>query len=324
MADPNSELSQILTTTLREQQKSMTDSVLNNNALFTKMKMNGNIRILDGGVNINEPLTYQENGNFKFYNDLEVLDVSNTDQITSATYEWKQANSNVIMSGKEQRQNAGSNRIIALAEAKVKNTMSTIENNLSIGAYSDGTGSGGKQIGGLQLLVADDPTTGTVGGINRATNPFWRNDKFAGVADGGGAVTATNIIGYMNTLYNRLGFGNQRPDLLVGDGLFFGFYQSALQSQQRFTEREGKLGAAGFRTLMYDTAEVLLENASGIPANHMYFLNTKHLSLTVHPQANMTVGNDKAAVNQDAIVIPILWMGNMTMSNARDQGVLIA
>ena len=32
-------------------------------------------------------------------------------------------------------------------------------NNISSGVYSDGTGSGGKQIGGLQLLVADDPTT---------------------------------------------------------------------------------------------------------------------------------------------------------------------
>jgi hypothetical protein len=46
-----------------------------------------------------------------------------------------------------------------------------MQNNLSADMYSDGTATSGKQIGGLQLLVADTPTTGTVGGINRAPTP---------------------------------------------------------------------------------------------------------------------------------------------------------
>jgi hypothetical protein len=32
----------------------------------------------------------------------------------------------------------------------------------------------------------------------------------------------------------------------------------------------------------------------------------------------------KTAVNQDATVIPLFWMGNMTLSNASLQGVICA
>jgi hypothetical protein len=53
-----------------------------------------------------------------------------------------------------------------------------MKNKMGAAVYADGTGSGGKEIGGLALLVPDAPTAGTVGGINRATWAFWRSQKF--------------------------------------------------------------------------------------------------------------------------------------------------
>jgi hypothetical protein len=52
-------------------------------------------------------------------------------------------------------------------------------NNISTDIYSDGTADGGRQINGLQALVAAVPTTGTVGGIDRSVtgNTFWRNQE---------------------------------------------------------------------------------------------------------------------------------------------------
>jgi hypothetical protein len=64
-----------------------------------------------------------------------------------------------------------------------------MKNKMGAAVYADGTGSAGKEIGGLALLVPDAPTVGTVGGINRATWAFWRSQKFGAVADGGGAAT---------------------------------------------------------------------------------------------------------------------------------------
>lgn len=69
----------------------------------------------------------------------------------------------VKINGLELLKNSGREKVIDLLEARIKNAEKTMLNNLSTGVYSDGTGTGGKQIGGLQLLVSD-AGTGTVGG----------------------------------------------------------------------------------------------------------------------------------------------------------------
>ena len=109
--------------------------------------------------------------------------------------------------------------------------------------------------------------------------------------------------------------------MIVQDLNHFGFYQNALQSQQRYTG-EGDLNKAGFQSLKYNNADVILENGSGIATNHTYMLNTKYIHMEAHKDANMTPGNQKDSVNQDAMVIPVLFQGNMTLSNAFLQGVL--
>ena len=54
----------------------------------------------------------------------------------------------------------------------------------------------------------------------------------------------------------------------------------------------------------------------------MYFLNTDYLAVVVHEDANMSVLDEVKPYNQDAAVIPVLWMGNLTCSNRSLQGVL--
>ncbi len=79
------------------------------------------------------------------------------------------------MTDLEMKQNAGKERIIDLLKGKFDVLETSMRNELGTQIYGDGTGNSSKDIGGLQLLVADDPTTGTVGGINRANFTFWRN-----------------------------------------------------------------------------------------------------------------------------------------------------
>jgi hypothetical protein len=66
---------------------------------------------------------------------------------------------------------------------------------------------------------------------------------------------------------------------------------------------------------------VIFDGGSGIPAAHMYFLNTDYIELVVHKDANLSVQDQMAPYNQDAAVIPILWMGNLVVTNRRLQGV---
>jgi hypothetical protein len=120
------------------------------------------------------------------------LDITPSDVITAAEYNYSQAAAMVAANGLEiDVQNTGKEQIIDLWEARIKNAQKTMKNQITFGLYSDGTAFSGKIIGGLQLLVADNPTTGTVGGINRATFPFWRNQFFRANTDGG-AVASVN------------------------------------------------------------------------------------------------------------------------------------
>lgn len=322
MAIPNSVLTEILSSTLRDYQSDFADNVTGKNALLTAMKEKGGIQIKTGGATIQRQLDYQENSTFQYYSGYETLDVSASDTLTSANYEWKQAAVNVALSGLEKRKNSGEAQIIDLVASRTRNAMATMSNNINVGLYSDGTGSAGKQIGGLQLVVADDPTTGIVGGIDAAENAFWRNVVFD-ATDAGAAASASNIVEYMNKTYNQLTRGVDKPDLIVCDQNYYNFYQQALQLIQRVYVQEGavaRMASSGFSALDYQGVPVILDN--DIPANHMYFLNTDYLFFDVHEDANFTPGEMERPINQDAMIMPILFMGNLTCSNRSLQGVL--
>jgi hypothetical protein len=323
MTIPNSTFTEIVSSTLKDYQNKFADNVTDKNALLTAMKDVGGIKLKTGGESIQQQLAYAENSTFQYYSGYETLDVSASDTLTSASYDWKQAAVNITISGLERRQNSGEAQIIDLVTSRTQVAMMTMANNINVGLYSDGTGSSGKQIGGLQLIVADDPTTGTVGGIDASTQTFWRNVAYDATTDGGAAVSASNIIKYMNTVYNQLTRGTDKPNLIVADQNYYNFYQQALQSIQRVNVNEGavaKMASSGFATLDYLSVPVVLDN--DIPPNHMYFLNTNYLEFCVHENANFTPGEMDKPINQDAMVMPILFMGNLTCSNRSLQGVL--
>ena len=321
MASPN--LSELITTTLRNRAQMFADNVTNKNSLLRKLKERGNIRLLSGGRTIVRELDYAENSTFQYYSGYEVLNTDASDVLSAAEYSWRQASVSVLINGLEERQNSGEAAVLDLLESRIKNAMRTMANNISTGVYSDGTGTSGKEIDGLQAIVADAPATGTVGGINAADFSFWQNFSFDATTDGGAAASATNIIGYMNTVYNTVIRGTDKPDLIPADLNYFGFYQDALQSQQRFTNDNAKGGAdGGFVELMYASAPVILDDGSGIATNHMYFLNTEFLSLDIHEDANFAPKGGKESFNQDATLVPVIFMGNLTCSNRERQGVL--
>lgn len=320
---PSPNLSEIVTTTLRNRTGKLADNMSDNNAILRYMKKRGTIKPVSGGRTIVQELDYADNVTYQRYSGYEVLNISPSDVFTSSEFDWKQASVAVTISGLEGSvQNTGEDAIIDLLSSRIKNAERTMQNNISSDLYSNGTASGGKQIGGLQLLVADDPTSGTVGGINRATWSFWRNQKFQATSDGGSAASAANIQRYMNTLYLRCSRGTDRPNLILADNTYYQFYWNSLQAIQRISQTE--TGEAGYQNLKFMGADVVFDGGVGgaCPANHMYMLNTDYLHWRPHVQRNMVPLEAVNSINQDAMVKFIVWAGNMTLSNAFTQGVL--
>lgn len=317
---PSPNLSEIITTTLRNRSGKLADNVSKGNALLNKLKSKGAWKPATGRSIVQE-LDYAENGTFMYYSGAEILNISSSDVLSAAEFEWKQAVAAVVVNGLEvDVQNTGKEAVIDLLDGRITNAQRTMKNNITNGMYSDGTGSSGKQIGGLQLLVADAPTTGIVGGINRANFAFWRNQVFDATSDGGGATSATTIQGYMNKLWLECSRGTDTTDLILMDSVYFAFFWASLQAIQRIYDAD--MGQLGFKSVMFNTAPVVYEDNTGMPASHAYFLNTDFIFLRYAPKRMFKPLEKVMSINQDATVQLITFAGNMTTSNASLQGVL--
>jgi len=215
MAVPN--LSEIVATTIENRSKTLADNVSKSHALLDRLEKRGKAKPADGGRRIMQEIEFAENGTFGWYSGYDTLNISPQEVFSAAEYDWKQCAVSVSISGLEELMNSGEEQFIDLLEGRIGNAERTMKNRMGAAVYGDGTADGGKSIGGLQLLIADTPTAGTVGGINRANWSFWRNVAFSGVTDGGGAVSTANIVDYMTRLWLQLVRGVEKPDLILAD-----------------------------------------------------------------------------------------------------------
>jgi hypothetical protein len=318
MAFPN--VSDIVATTIESRSRKIADNVTKNNALLTWLDGRGNVKTISGGYKILQELSFAENGNAGYYSGYDLLPVAAQDVISAAEFEIKQAACPVIVSGLEQLQNMGREQMIDLLDGRLGVAEASMANLLAGGIYSDGTGSGGKQITGLDKAVQITPTgAGVYGGIDQVAFPFWQNKYTAAGLD------ATSVDGAMNTMWASLVRGMDRPDLIVMDNLFWGIFIASLQNQQRFNSAGS--ATRGFPTVKYMDADVVLDGGVGgfATTKTAYFLNTKYLHWRPHARRNMVplAPNKRYAINQDAEVQILAWAGNLTCSGRQYQGRLV-
>jgi len=320
MALPSSTFTEIVTTTIDHYSPSIADNVETHNPLLARLRALGNTSSVSGGVKILENLEYAENSTFKWYSGLEVLDISSSDVLSSANFEWKQANANVVFSGLEKMQNASREQMHNLIKARISNAERTMSNQLADALFLSNTENGGKSPGGLQHLVADDPTSGTIGGIDASAQSWWRNQLYdfsvESVTSSSTTIQAAMNRNHINSMRNR-----DMADFYVAGTTYFTHYLESLQSNQRFTD--DTTAGAGFRSLKFwgGAADVFFD--SSCAAQRMYGLNTDFIYFRPHTQRNFVTLPDKVSVNQDATVVPLYWAGNMTVSNRSLQSVII-
>lgn len=314
---------ELVSTTYRNHKKEVADNVSKHNALYKRITSKGRKRTEDGGLSITMPLEYAENSTYTRYSGYDPLNIQAVDVISAAEFPWRQVAVNVAASGYEIRVNSGENKIVNLVKTKIKNAQKSFANGLATDLYSDGTLS--NQINGLQALIAN-AGTGTVGGINSSTFTFWQNtvQSAASPIQGGGAITPSKdtIESLMLPLWIRLTRGADTPDLIVMSDNYFTFYEQSQTPLKRYAPEDN--GQGGMISMKYKTADVFFDSAGGIPTSTAYFINTDYLELVVHQDADMEIMPELQSVNQDAVVTPILWQGNLAVSNRALQGVMRA
>ncbi len=321
MPSPSEMFTELVTTTMREHPSIVSDNVSNHNALYNQLVKKKKIKkALSGGYEIALPLAYQENATFQRYSGYDTFDIKASDVLSAAHYEFAQAVVSVTASGRELRANKGKYQMINLVKERIKNAKRTADNNLSVDIYS--TGSLPNQIGGLSHIIQDNGL-GIVGGIDASKFGFWKN-KFLEL-DGSNDYVANpkKLVKAMHELSLDLVRGSDKTDLIVATKDFYSSYWEALSDHQRYTSNDAP---ATFKSVKFqNNVDVIYDDVVGFGKTdeRMYFLNTDYLDFYVHPDANWTPLDEKQSINQDAIVISLIWQGQLTCSNRSLQGVLI-
>ena len=323
MAFANSAITDIIATTIQSRSGELADNLTQNNAILQRLNQKGNVRPFSGGNVILEEIMYDDTttNNANSYSGYEVLNIAPDSPISAAQYKIAQYADAVTMSGLEMLQNSSKEAIIDLVDGRMQVSEARLLNRISGDLYGDGTGNGGKNLDGLGAAVAAVPTTGTYGGINRATWTFWQNQITTG------ATSSTTILAAMTTAAIKQIRGTDKADLIVAGNTLYSYYVGALQAIQRIAAEES--GAAGFASLKFygggTSADVVLGGGYGSQetATYMYFLNTNYLFLRPHKERNFVpIGGERQSINQDAIVKLYGWAGNLTTSNSFLQGLL--
>ncbi len=325
-ANPN--FDDIVTTTLRNRSGKLADNATRTTALLDRLRRKGKVRPAAGGRTIVQELEVGLNPNGTWYAGYDTLSVSPFEPFSAAEYDWKQAYVPVVWSGLEKLKNMGEFEVIDLVASRIRNSEKSLYDLVAIGSYSDGTGVGGKQMGGLAAYIITAPTSGTVGGIDRALNTFWRNQTASTAMSTPVNLVLTNppdFLQQLNSLAISCTRGTDRPDLYISSAKGYTRYLESLQPIQRIASPE--MGGYGFTSLKYfgvgSDADFVLDNHPSATAKIVYALNTNYIYLRPHPDRNFVAfGGDRVPVNQDATVRYIGFTGNMCVSNMALQGRL--
>lgn len=309
---------EMVTATLAHRRKKIADAISLHNILLYEMRRRGRDRTIGGGRVISQPIMVgEENTNFQWYVGREGLNVAGQEVLTSAEFPWKQYACGVSISGLEMLMNDGPEQVINMMKSRVQHAEKTIVNQMHRSAHGDGTNYGGKEFGGLALLVSE--TAGaTVGGISSSSAPWWDNQRL----DLGGAPDKATIYEDMLTLYLRTCRGTDKVNLIISDNSFYTVFSTALQAQQRFMDR--KLASAGFQNIMFENTPVVPDGGmGGYAPTGMRFLNLDTIEIVMHRKRNNVVlGGPRRPLTEDSDTVIIAGMGNWVIDNRMLNGVM--
>ncbi len=118
-----------------------------------------------------------------------------------------------------------------------------------------------------------------------------------------------------------LGVLGKYPNLIMTDQASYELYEDELFELKIIQSATAGVGDLGFGNLLFKG--VPLTWSVACPSGYMYFLNTNFLNWVYDPDYNFVMDEWKAIPNQAKDrVTQVLTAGNLTMSNARKQGIL--
>jgi len=311
-------LATILNSMLQKSRRKLIFASMRSNALVAWAFANDRVEYEDGGYQISNPLTVGRNPNVASYEYYDQLPVAQTNEFLTVNYFWSRVAGTVIISDQEEDENKGEAMIFKLLKAKMDVLEESIKEKFSDYLYAAG---GGTDPLGLASLIPDDPTTGTLGGVNRATETQWRTSSY----NFAGALNATNIEEAFDDVLLDLTLKGEGPDVILVGRNIWRLYRAAVRDKTVINLGESPNGKRmvdlGFGGMQHQKIPMLYDE--DCPVNKAYFINSKYLRLHMLKGVNMKVKSLSAPWDTDASGSRIVWQGQWCLWRAyRTHGVI--
>jgi len=271
--------------------------------------------LLDGGDNILETLMYAQNNTVGSYSGYDLMDLTPQETFTKAKYDWKDIAGSVVFSQDDIDRNRGAAQQLNLLKARQKNLKLSYASALNTMLHSDGTGNSSKDLNGLQNLV-HGRSSGTIGGINRDEETWWRNVSYAystptagwyGAQQGGTAntVTARESIGgtadnYDTTfihvieyVFEDVTFGDTGPNFMITNQEAMSRLKRTMLDDKRFSMADTERADPGFRHVNFNGVPVVWDRAMTVglgttasTCGVLYYLNLDFMNFYIHSGNN--------------------------------------
>lgn len=304
---------------LTKSRKKIVMASIKSNALQAFVFANDKVEYEDGGYNITNPLVTGRNPNIASYRYYDQLPVAQTNEFDTVEYGYSRVAGTVIVSEQEEDENQGTSVIFKIVAQKMEVLEESIKEKFSAYLYGAGAGT---DPNGLTNLIPDNPTTGTVGGLDRSLQTQWRTSAY----NFAGALDATNIEEAFDDILMDLTLKGDKPDVILVGRNIYRLYRQAVRDKMTLPLTAGKAGQRmfdlGFNGVMHNNIPMMYDE--DCPVNKAYFLNTKYLRLHILRKVNMKVKQLVSPWTMDANGSRVTWQGQWCLWRCfRTHGVLI-
>jgi hypothetical protein len=310
------------TLTMRAKRKELTDNFFDAYPTLDMFRSGGALVTDNGGKEIQADILYAGNS-AQYFSGYDVLNTDAVDGITAAFYPFRYAAVPITINFTEEQENRKREAAMSLLEAKTRQSMLTLRDQINSSLYSAQTG---KAPLGFQDIIADVPGTSptTLGGITVSGNSWWQNKANNATADTS-FKTIVNTNFYegmirMSSLWNDVSEGNEQPTNIFTTNSIYADFEEIFEGTgyQRLSGKDSP-GVDG-RLPSFRGIPVQYDRDCG--TGRMYFLNTNYLKL--HMQAGMNFSKTPFKENSNQLAkIGFITVGlNLVTTARRRQGVI--
>lgn len=316
------------------------DTILNSNVFAQRVIRAAKSWKTDGGRKLRVPIKVSKNTTFQSFRGFDTFSTSPTDNRQYMEFDPAFMQITSALPADEISVNMTDGQVLGLIALTLESDVQDMADSIGDIMYGDGTGNNSKDPLGLAAIVNDGSVISTIGGLDRTVYTTLKST----VTASGGTLTLAK----MDTMWNAVTSGQQKPTIIITTEAIFSLYEQLLRPQERIYKDvsmiKGLKMGTGATGLSYKGIEVVADEKC--PAGYMYFLNENYLDWYALPMSKefgeavsyktQIEGNDYKAPlglgftwsgwikpsNAAAIVGHIFFGGQLVCTNPKRQGVL--